>query len=66
MSFDDIEPWEETNDSQGESDESESPEDDLEGDPSYSYRGQVTPRDRNTRHVTRLANIRLSPTNNKE
>ena len=63
MSFDDLEPWEETTYSQGESDESESPEDDLEGDPSYTYRGQVTIRDRNTRNVTRLANIRLSPTN---
>ena len=63
MSYDDLELWEETTYRQGESDERESPEDDLEGDPSYTHRGQVTPRDRNTRPTTRLENIRLSPTN---
>ena len=64
MSFDDkLEAWEQAYFRQEESEESESPDDDVRGDPSYTQRVQVAPRDRNTRHTTRLENIRLSPTN---
>ena len=63
MSFDDIEPWDNKYDSQEESDSSGSPVDDIEGDPTFTYKGQVTPQNRNTRHITRIADFRLSPTN---
>ena len=63
MSFDDeLEAWEQAYFRQEESEESESPDDDVRGDPSYTQRVEVAPTDRITRHTTRLEDIRLSTT----